>query len=117
MKFGYIEKYSSIIGSEIELLNINSIDLSISLTYFRNLKSIIISSPNIYAKEQLKQIFESEYFIQLHSFKIQENKIYFNRLLHDYSIDHDDLLEKVFNHKCSLKTFECLKFLIFHTTK
>jgi hypothetical protein len=57
------ENILSIIGSQIHCLNINTIDLSFSLTHFSNLKSLIISSPFGLPDNELKSIIESE-FIQ-----------------------------------------------------
>jgi hypothetical protein len=66
------------IGSRIECLNIDLIDLSFPLIDFPNLKSLIISSANELTDEEWKSIFESPQFSRLHSLKIKEKTIYLN---------------------------------------
>ncbi|CAF3981763.1 unnamed protein product, partial [Rotaria sp. Silwood1] len=90
----------SIIGSRIEFLNINTINFSLSLTYFPNIKSLILSSPIDVLNEQLKLILESEQFQKIHSFKIKENKFYFDRLYDNY------LIKKILNDQNSLEIFQ-----------
>ncbi|CAF4105920.1 unnamed protein product, partial [Rotaria sordida] len=86
------------IGSQIESININTNDLSFSLIYFPNLKSILISSPFGLPSKQLKLILESDQFPKLHSFKLKENK-YLN-------YDNNYIYRKVFNRKNSLEVFQ-----------
>ncbi|CAF4251075.1 unnamed protein product [Adineta steineri] len=68
------ENILSIISARIESLNINSIDMTFSLTCFSNLKSLIISCPYGFPDEELKLIFASEQFESLHSFRILETE-------------------------------------------
>jgi hypothetical protein len=100
----------SVIGPQIEFLNINSTDISFPLSYFSNLKSLIISSPRGFPDEELKSIFESNQFQNLDLFQIQPIKVSAtngnNYRLHR-SIFQDYILKKVFNNKNSLKTFGC----------
>jgi hypothetical protein len=97
------KKILSIISSQIESLNI--INLSLPLTYFPNLKSIIISSPYVLPSNELKSILKSEQFQNLHSFKIKEIKredfdAYYTNLS-EYNI-----FKNVFNRQSSLKIFQ-----------
>jgi hypothetical protein len=82
------EKILSMIGSQIECLNINTIHLSFPLSYFSNLKSIIISSPFGLPDEELKY-----------------NHIFF---------DKDYLFETIFNHGNSLETLTIPLFYAQH---
>ncbi len=67
------EKILVVISSQIESRNI--IHLSLPLTYFLNLKSIIISLPAPLPDAQIKSIVEINQFQNLHSFKIKIKKI------------------------------------------
>ena len=96
----------SVIRSRIESLNINSIDLLLPLTYFSNLKSIILSSSYGYPDEQLRSIFESHYFRNLNLFKLKENSCTFNPFYTNYFSSQYCVFNNVFNQKNSLKTFE-----------
>ncbi|CAF3317800.1 unnamed protein product [Rotaria sp. Silwood2] len=96
----------SIIGSRIEFLNINTINFSLSLKYFPNIKSLILSSPIDVLDEQLKSILESEQFQKIHSFKIKENRLYFDRLYDNYLNNQDYLIKKILNDQNSLKIFQ-----------
>ncbi|CAF4091829.1 unnamed protein product [Rotaria sordida] len=95
------------IGSQIESININTNDLSFSLIYFPNLKSILISSPFGLPSKQLKLILESDQFQKLHSFKLKENKYFFQQFFIKYlNYDNNYIYRKVFNHKNSLEVFQ-----------
>ncbi|CAF1474576.1 unnamed protein product [Rotaria sordida] len=61
----------SVISSQVEYLNITTIYLTLPLSIFSNLKSIIISSSYGFPEEQLQLIFESEQFQNLISLKSQ----------------------------------------------
>jgi hypothetical protein len=84
------------------------------LTYFPNLKSIIISSPYGFSEDQLRLIFESKYFTQLHTFKIKEKRIYSNKLSYQFLVTRNIILtrhyvlENVLTDKSMLKTFHYL---------
>ena len=56
------KKILSVIGSQIQSLNISTISLSFPLAHFSNFKSIIISSPHGYPDEELEQIVKSIQF-------------------------------------------------------
>lgn len=103
-----MEKILLIIGSQIECLNINNINLSFPLSYFPNIKSLIFSSAYNLSNEELKLIVENKQFINLKSFKIKENKFYSEGLHYDRVIDQNLILNKIFNNKNSLETFEYL---------
>ncbi|CAF3021321.1 unnamed protein product [Rotaria sp. Silwood2] len=96
----------SIINLHIEYLNITTIDLTLPLTLFPNLKSIIISSPYGFPYENLKLIFESSLFNNLHSLRIKRDEIKSNIFYNDFIRNEDNVLEEVFNNKNSLKIFE-----------
>ncbi|CAF4227163.1 unnamed protein product, partial [Adineta steineri] len=100
----------SIISPRIECLNINSIDVTFSLTCFSNLKSLIISCPYGFPDEELKLIFASEQFESIHLFRILETEVGCgsNSHLYDYYLSQDYVLKKIFNKKNSLRTFEYL---------
>ncbi|CAF1520183.1 unnamed protein product, partial [Adineta steineri] len=91
----------SIISPRIECLNINSIDVTFSLTCFSNLKSLIISCPYGFPDEELKLIFASEQFESLHSFRILETEVGCgsNSHLYDYYPSQDYVFKKIFNKK------------------
>jgi len=105
------DKILSIIGSQIESLIVNTFYLSFPLTYFPNLKSIIITSPHRFPDEELSLIVESEQFTNLHTLKIKQNKFSYIQLYDYDSTNESDLLKKVFTNKNSLKTFQ-YSFLI-----
>ena len=88
-----------IIGSKIECLNI--IHPSLPLTYFSNLKTLIISAPYLLSNDQLKSLIENQNYTNLHSFKINSNK-FFNQSL---PIEND-LFKYIFHHQNSLKIFQ-----------
>jgi hypothetical protein len=88
----------SVTKSRIESLNITSIDLLFSLEYFSNLKSIIISTLYGFPNDQMKLIFESKIFTQLHSFKIKENLIYFTESF----FPHYKSLLKIFHYPLNI---------------
>jgi hypothetical protein len=71
------------IGSQMKCLNINTYDLSFSLKYFSNFKSIIICSYALF-DEKFQNFIESEQFQNLESFKVKEKKI-FSYQLYDNS--------------------------------
>jgi hypothetical protein len=56
----------SIIGSQIESLNLKEIDLSFPMDSFSNLKSLIISLPIYYLHYALNVILENKQFQNLH---------------------------------------------------
>ncbi|CAF0989499.1 unnamed protein product [Adineta steineri] len=95
----------SVIGSWIESLNITSIGLPFPVEYFSNLKSIIISTPYGLPDDQMKLIFRSKSFAQLHSFKIKENLIYSTESFSSRLINQNNVLRKVFNNKSLLQKF------------
>ena len=70
----------SVIRYEIEPLNITSIDLTFSLTYFPNLKSLLIFSSFGFPEEHLKSVLESNQFKHLQSLKIKENQASYSSL-------------------------------------
>jgi hypothetical protein len=98
----------SVMASQVESLNINTIYLSFPLKYFSNLKSIIISTSYSFSPEQFKQIFEHEQFTYLHSFKVKENNFFSSQSSNKDLTEQDYLLAKVLNDKSSLKLFQCL---------
>jgi hypothetical protein len=98
----------SIIGLRIECLVINSISLSFPLSYFPNIKSIIISLPFNLSNEELRLILESKQFANIQSFKIKENKFFSDGLYYDRLTYPSFILNKIFNDKNSLKIFEYL---------
>ncbi|CAF1342136.1 unnamed protein product [Rotaria sordida] len=115
--FNFWQNNLPIIGSHIQCLIINSIDLSFSLNLFPNLKSIIISSPIFIDYKQISLILESEQFNKLNSFKIQSE--IFNKVMsYEYSKKCEKfLLKKIFNNENSLKIFQCLSELYFCNLK
>jgi hypothetical protein len=76
------------------------------LSYFTHLKSLIISSRYGFPGDELKQIFESDLFQNLNSFKIKSNRLHSWSVFGGESIIEKDLLRNVFNHKNSLEIFE-----------
>ena len=96
----------SIIGPRIKCLNITTIQLNFPLTYFPNLKSLIISSMYGLPEEKLKYIINNSLFQNLSSFEIKQEKIFSNPYLPDNSICQDEILKKVFNENNSLEIFE-----------
>jgi len=93
-------------GRQIKTLNITSVDTSFPLTYFPNLKSLIISSPYGIPDEEFQNIIDSNLFSRLHSFQLYETK----RFIEEYGSYHVDMslgypLEKVFQSQSSLKKF------------
>ena len=90
----------SVVGSEIECLNMKINYLSIPLKYFTNLKSLIISSPYGLPEKELISIVESEQFQNLHSFKIIEEKIFSDKI---YKSEKNYLFKRIFNRENSLK--------------
>ncbi|CAF0986977.1 unnamed protein product [Rotaria sp. Silwood1] len=109
--FNFWQNYLPFIGSQIQCLTINTIDLSFPLNLFPNLKSIIISSPVPIDYEQIGCISESEQFNHLTSFKIK-NKISNKVMSYEYSKQYErSLLKKIFSDENSLETFECLSEL------
>ncbi|CAF3927456.1 unnamed protein product [Adineta steineri] len=102
----------SIIGSKIECLYISTINLRFSLSYFSNLKSIIISSSHGFPNEELNAIIDSEQFNNLHSFKIKQEKIFLDITYYDFPLNQNDLLNKVFNNKNLLKIFQSSLLLL-----
>jgi hypothetical protein len=83
-----------------------SISLSFPLSYFTHLKSLIISSRYGFPGDELKQIFESDLFQNLNSFKIKSNRLHSWSVFGGESIIEKDLLRNIFNHKNSLEIFE-----------
>ena len=96
----------SIIGSQIQCLNITTIYFSFPLRYFPSLKSLIISSPYGLSEETLKYILESNQFEKLSSLKIKQEKIFPNPYLNDNVIYEDNIFKKVFNQNNSLEIFQ-----------
>jgi hypothetical protein len=95
------------IGSRIECLNIDLIDLSFPLIDFPKLKSLIISSSNELTNEEWKFIFESRQFSCLHSLKIQEKKINFNEFQNNHLTNSKYVLTNVLNPENCLEIFSC----------
>jgi hypothetical protein len=106
------ESILSIIGSQIECLNITTNYLSFSLKYFPNIRSIIISSPFGLPDEELKSIIESELFQNLHSFEIIEEKILSDKSYNNTVSDKDYLFKRIFDHKNSLEILTIPSFCI-----
>ena len=105
------KKILSFISPQVKSLNINSVNISFPLTYFSNLKSLIISSPLGFANEELKSIFESNLFVNLHSFEIQviprfsvADNLYSTRFRPINTQEY--ILKKVFDNTNSLTRFE-----------
>ena len=82
------------IDSQTESLNLNTIDLSFPLSLCPNLKSLIVSFPYGLTNENLKLIFESNQFNNLHSLKIKQNEICSHSLHNKYFTDENDILKK-----------------------
>jgi hypothetical protein len=88
----------SIIGSQIQSLNITNTDLSIPWDLFANLKFIIISSSFPMSCEKLCLISESAQFNQLQSFKLR-SKIFPKEPVSENIIDKvsvKTLFDKIF---------------------
>jgi hypothetical protein len=100
----------SIIGSQIKSLNITLVDISLPLTYFPKLESFIISSRHGFRNEELRTIFNSNLFQNLHSSQVKEIQVFDYEVYEFYSdiISEDYVLENVFNNENSLETFEYL---------
>lgn len=105
------KKILSFISPQVKSLNVKSVDLSFPLTYFTNLKTLIISSPLGFANEELKSIFESDIFKNLRSFQIQAirrfpfaDRVHCSRFRPINTQEY--ILEKVFNNTNSLTIFE-----------
>jgi hypothetical protein len=105
------ENILSIIGSQIDCLNINTIDLSFPLRYFSNLKSLIISSSFGLPDEELKSIIESKQFQKLESFKIKDEKIFSNQVYYINPTYKFGLFQRIFN---SGKSLQILTIPTFH---
>ncbi|CAF1548033.1 unnamed protein product [Adineta ricciae] len=90
------KKILPLIGPQIQTLSINTYDLTISLDFFSNLTSIIISSQYFLLDEQLLSILNHPYFRQLHIFKIK------NVILDD----EETLLKTIFHINNKLQIFE-----------
>ncbi|CAF1024556.1 unnamed protein product [Adineta steineri] len=78
----------SVIGPRIESLDITSIDLSIPLEYFLNLKSIIISTPYGLPNDQMKLIFENRYWFD-HKWTFGTHGTYFYTLPFHFEYLHN----------------------------
>ncbi|CAF2831649.1 unnamed protein product [Rotaria sp. Silwood2] len=94
------------IVSQIEILNISTIDITFQLSLFPNLKSIIISSSHGFPDEELISIIECDIFKYLHCLIIKENKIFPDPVSENFIIKQNIILKKIFNYKNSLKTFQ-----------
>ena len=57
----------SVMGSYISIFHINSMNCAFPLTYFPNIKSIVISSTFGLSNKQLQSIIESEQFYEIRS--------------------------------------------------
>jgi hypothetical protein len=97
------ENILSIIASQIESLQISTSHLSFPITYFLNLKSIVISSPFGLPDEEFKSSIKSYQFQNLHSFKIKELT---DRPYGSASPNEHHRFKKVWNHNNSLKTLQ-----------
>jgi hypothetical protein len=100
------ERILSIIGSQIQCLKINTLYLSIPLTYFSNLKSLIISSPYGLSNKEMKLILKSNQFKCLHSFKVKQSQLCSEESSNDFSTNEDYILNKIFSTEHMLETFQ-----------
>ncbi|CAF3957597.1 unnamed protein product [Rotaria sp. Silwood1] len=109
--FNFWQKILSIIGSQIELLIIAHDYLTLSLDYFPNLKSIIITSPYSMIDKQFQLILQNKYFQKLHTLKIK-NEIVSERSYNETELDNEQILfKKVFDNENNLQVFEYLPSL------
>ncbi|CAF4904403.1 unnamed protein product [Rotaria sp. Silwood1] len=109
--FNFWQKILSIIGSQIELLIISHDYLTLSLDYFSNLKSIIITSPYSMIDKQFQLILQNKYFQKLHTLKIK-NEIVSERSYNETELDNEQILfKKVFDNENNLQVFEYLPSL------
>jgi hypothetical protein len=88
----------SVIDSQIECLNIMTNDFSSSLESFPNLRSLVISFPHGLSNEEWKLIIEREQFRNLKSFKIVEDKLFFDDFSNVNFPEQDNLFEKIFSN-------------------
>ena len=105
-----LDKWESILSEisfGLESIHINTVDLSLRLNTFINIKSIIISLPFNYPTDALNIIVESSQFQNLHSFKIKEHEHFSERVCEVDSIHHDYIFKKIFYEKNSLQIFQC----------
>jgi hypothetical protein len=100
------EKILSVIGSEIHSLSINTLYLSLPLTYFSNLKSISISSPYRLSNKEMKLILKSNQFKHLHSFRVKQIQLLCGTSSDIYSTHEDYMFNKVFSTENSLEIFQ-----------
>jgi hypothetical protein len=96
----------TIIGSQIQTLNIVNDDISIPLHLFSNLKCIIISSRYFINYKLLDLITTSTQFQTIKSLKIQ-TKILFEGDKYSFTENIENLFHKMFNNVNTLETFEC----------
>jgi hypothetical protein len=100
------EKVLPIIGSQIQSRDIDTFYLSSSLTYFSNLKSLIISPSYGLSNKEMKLILKSDQFKHLHSFKLKQSQFFPKESHNNYLTNEDYIFNKVFSTENSLKTFQ-----------
>ncbi|CAF1220911.1 unnamed protein product [Adineta steineri] len=104
----YWQNILSIIGSKIKTLKISTIDLSLSLDLFPNIKSIIITSLYGLSNRSLQTLLANKQFQILHTFKIKsKNYLKPRSSLFCDNFEHY-LFTKIFNEENLLEIFEYL---------
>ncbi|CAF3414573.1 unnamed protein product [Rotaria sp. Silwood2] len=93
------------ISSQIEILNISTIDITFQFSLFPNLKSIIISSSHGFPDEEVISIIECDIFKYLHCLIIKENKIFSDTRSNDSIIKENNIFKKFFILKIPYKLF------------
>jgi hypothetical protein len=95
-----------IIKTQIQCLVINTNNFSYPLSFFPNLKSLIISTSFPFDYDQLYSLIETKQFQNLTSFKIQSEILSKNSSLTYPGQFENTLFKKIFNNANSLQTFQ-----------
>lgn len=100
------KKYLSTTRSYIKTLNITKSNFTFPLTYFPNLKSIVLSSSFGLSNQLFRLIIDSTQFNQLRSLKIKTNDLSIDSNQKTPSTNQENLWKKILNQQNSLEILE-----------